>query len=75
MKTIKDQTFDQERALYNLKDTIVKNCKIEGEEDGESALKECRNIQLIYDGAPQTCPKCGKQLFRLKVQDYKLIDK
>ena len=37
--------------------------------------KECRNIQLIYDGAPQTCPKCGKLLFRLKVQDYKLINK
>ena len=37
--------------------------------------KECGNVQLIYDGAPQTCPKCGKQLFRVKVQDYKLINK
>ena len=37
--------------------------------------KECGNIQLIYDGAPQICPNCGKQLFRVKVQDYKLINK
>ena len=37
--------------------------------------KECGNVQLIYDGAPQTCPLCGKQLFRVKVQDYKLINK
>ena len=44
---IENQTFPKERDLYNLKDTIVKNCKIEGEEDGESALKECRNIQVI----------------------------
>ena len=46
-KIIENQTFPMERSLYNLKDTIVKNCKIEGEEDGESSLKECRNIEVI----------------------------
>lgn len=46
-KIIENQTFSQERSLYNLKDTTIKNCKIEGEEDGESSLKECRNIQVI----------------------------
>jgi hypothetical protein len=43
---IENQIFSKERDLYNLKDTIVKNCKIEGEEDGESALKECTNISI-----------------------------
>lgn len=35
--------------------------------------KECGHIQLIVDGAPQVCPKCKKQLFRIKVKKYKLI--
>lgn len=41
---IENQTFDEERALYNLKDTEVKNCTFAGEKDGESVLKETRNI-------------------------------
>ncbi len=43
---IKNQTFDEERALYNLKDTLVESCKFEGPADGESALKEARNIHI-----------------------------
>jgi hypothetical protein len=35
--------------------------------------KKCKHVQLIYDGASQICPKCGKQLFRIKVKNYKLI--
>lgn len=35
--------------------------------------KECGHIQLIEDGAPQVCPKCKEQLFRVKVKKYKLI--
>ena len=41
---IKDQTFDEERALYNLKDSTVLNCCFKGPKDGESVLKETRNI-------------------------------
>ena len=44
MKTIKNQTLDKERALYAAKDTIVENCRFDGPADGESALKEGRNI-------------------------------
>ena len=40
------QTFDQERALYNLKDTQVINCIFAGPADGESALKESRDVAL-----------------------------
>ncbi len=35
MIIIKDASFSEERALYNLHDALVKNCRFEGEEDGE----------------------------------------
>lgn len=44
MTIIEQQTFDEERALYGLSDTLVKNCVFDGPADGESALKECENI-------------------------------
>lgn len=43
---IENQTFDEERALYGLKDLNVKNCRFDGPADGESAFKECRNIDV-----------------------------
>ena len=46
MTTIENQNFPQERALYALSDALVKNCRFEGEADGESALKEARNIKV-----------------------------
>ncbi len=45
-KKIINQTFDEERALYNLRDTEVVSCTFAGEADGESVLKECRNIAV-----------------------------
>jgi len=44
MNQIFEQTFDEERALYNLRDTEVIKCNFEGPADGESVLKEARNI-------------------------------
>ena len=41
-----NQTYDEERALYGLRDAGVKNCVFAGPADGESALKECRNITV-----------------------------
>ena len=46
MDLIKNQQFDEERSLYNLRDTQVENCIFAGPADGESALKEARNIAL-----------------------------
>lgn len=46
MKQIVNQTFDEERSLYNLINTEVLNCTFAGEADGESVLKECRNISV-----------------------------
>ena len=45
-KQIKDLTFDEERALYNIKNTDVLNCTFAGEADGESVLKEGRNYNV-----------------------------
>lgn len=45
--TIENKTFDEERALYNLKDTEVRNCTFAGPQDGESVLKETRNIRVV----------------------------
>ena len=39
-----DEIHDEERAFYGLKGAVVKNCKIDGPADGESAFKECRDI-------------------------------
>ncbi len=43
---IKDKTFDEERALYNLRDAEVADCVFAGAADGESVLKESRNIAV-----------------------------
>lgn len=44
---ILDKTFDEERALYNLTNARVENCRFAGKEDGESALKECREFEVV----------------------------
>lgn len=46
MKIIKNECFDEERALYASKDLTVANCRFDGPADGESALKESRNIEV-----------------------------
>lgn len=42
----KNHTYDEERALYGLRDAKIINCKFAGPADGESALKECVNIEV-----------------------------
>lgn len=41
---ISDKTFGEERALYGEREVELTNCRFEGEEDGESALKECGDV-------------------------------
>ena len=38
--------FDEERALYNLKKSDVEDCVFAGPADGESVLKEARDVNL-----------------------------
>ena len=44
MNVIENKRFGCERDLYGSRGLIVKNCRFEGPEDGESALKESRDI-------------------------------
>lgn len=46
MNKIEDQIFDEERALYHLQNAKLINVKFSGPADGESALKESRNLEL-----------------------------
>ncbi|MCR5836077.1 MAG: DUF3737 family protein [Lachnospiraceae bacterium] len=43
---LKNQMFDEERALYGSDGIEVDNCRFDGPADGESALKESRNIEV-----------------------------
>ena len=44
MKTISSQTLTGERAAFKAEDTIFSSCRFE---DGESPIKEARNIEVI----------------------------
>lgn len=48
MKIIENQKFDEERALYGRTELLAKNCSFDGPADGESALKECRGIEIEH---------------------------
>ena len=41
-----NQTYDQERALYGVQDSTIKNCRFTGPADGESFLKEAKRIDV-----------------------------
>lgn len=43
---IQHEQFDEERALYHLQHGDVKECAFAGPADGESALKEARDVRL-----------------------------
>ena len=43
---VEGKRFGEERALYGSRDLSVVRCRFEGEEDGESALKESRRIEV-----------------------------
>ena len=46
MDVIKNETLDEERALYGRDGILVENCRFDGPADGESALKECRHVEV-----------------------------
>ena len=46
MTIIENQTFPEERALYGLSDAVIRKCFFQGEEDGESAIKEAHDITV-----------------------------
>ena len=46
MEIIQNQVFDGERALYGSKGVAVRHCNFDGPADGESAFKECADIEV-----------------------------
>ena len=40
MKVIENQRFDEERALYESNGVTVRECKFDGEADGERSLPQ-----------------------------------
>lgn len=46
MEIIQNKTFPRERDLYAARGVWLKNCRFDGAEDGESALKEARDVRL-----------------------------
>lgn len=46
MAVYKNKTYDEERALYGVKNAVVENCRFEGPADGESALKETAGLTV-----------------------------
>ncbi|MCR5215768.1 MAG: DUF3737 family protein [Lachnospiraceae bacterium] len=54
---ITNQQMDEERALYGRENIVVEQCQFDGPADGESALKECRNVEVkeIYFNLRYPC--------------------
>ena len=46
MRKIENSVFENERALYGEDGVCLIECRFAGEADGESALKECKNISV-----------------------------
>lgn len=46
MTAYENQTFDMERALYGMHGLTVRDCAFDGPADGESAFKECGDVQV-----------------------------
>ena len=47
MRKIENETCDIERGYYGSINTSFDRILIEGPKDGESAFKECRNIEIL----------------------------
>lgn len=46
MKIIENQSFAKERDFYGSENIKLINCEFKGQEDGESAFKEAKNIEI-----------------------------
>lgn len=59
------KTYDEERALYAMQDSSVEKCRFAGPADGESALKETRNIIVSDCDFELRYPIWHSQLFKM----------
>ena len=61
MEEYREQTFDEERALYGKTGVKLIDCRFDGPADGESALKESRDIE-VQDNVIKLSPNHTKKL-------------
>lgn len=66
MEIIKNKQFDEERALYNSKNVTIDHCLFAGIRDGESVLKESRNIEVFDSSFSLRYPLWHVDTFVLK---------
>lgn len=67
------KTFDEERALYGSRGVRLTDCAFDGPADGESALKESRNVQVVRAYCNLRYPFWHDE--NLTIQDSELTDK
>ena len=72
MKVLENQTFDMERALYGSEGILIKNCSFDGSADGESALKEGKDIEVEHCFFNLRYPFWHDQ--RLKITDSEMTE-
>ena len=46
MEVIENQKMDEERALYGRNHIRIDHCSFDGPQDGESAIKECKDVMI-----------------------------
>ncbi|MFA7032225.1 MAG: DUF3737 family protein [Bacilli bacterium] len=71
IKLIKKEKHDEERAYFASKNCHFKNITIAGKLDGESAFKECRNIEITKSKLALRYPCWNSQ--NLKVSDTRIL--
>lgn len=67
------KTFDEERALYGSDGVRLTDCAFDGPADGESALKESRDVQVVRAFCNLRYPFWHDE--NLTIQDSELTDK
>ncbi len=72
MQYIRNKTFGQERALYNTRGAVVEACRFEGEEDGESFLKE--STDLVVKRCHMALRYPMWHCLRLRVEDCEMTE-
>ena len=70
MEIIKNKQFDEERALYNSKNVTIDHCLFAGIRDGESVLKESRNIEVFNSSFSLRYPLWHVDTFVLKDSSF-----
>ena len=58
---ITGKTYDEERALYGLRNAEVSHCLFDGPADGESALKEASDVEVLDCTFRLRYPLCIRQ--------------